>query len=137
MPRNGTVIVDPTRGVLIYTSFANMVGGTDSLTYQICMKSNLATEAATRHCTQARVNIEIGYAIQARDNFAFIDRSKKIDVNVAFSFDPSMPITFSVVREQDSGPFHGRIIDVNSKTGQVTYLPKDNFIGKDHFTYEV
>jgi len=41
-------------------------------------------------------------------------------------------VTFSITKN----PLHGKIVSFNPKSGKVTYIPNNNFVGNDVFSFK-
>ena len=126
-PANGSVTVNPTTGVIEYTSTVGFVG-TDTFTYEIC---DLAG-----NCDQATVTITVAAPPVAVDDSANTLTGVPVLVDVPFNdtdLDGDLdPISVSIV----SGPGDGTLV-VNPVTGVIEYTSDPGFVGTDTFAYEI
>jgi large repetitive protein len=131
-PANGTVTVDPTIGVALYTPKANF-NGTDTFTYTVC------DTGAPVFCNNANVTILVASAPdapEAVDEAKTTPEDTPVAINVIgndLSVDGTLdPTSVLVVRQ----PTNGKLA-IDPISGAVTYSPNANYSGTDTFTYEV
>jgi hypothetical protein len=133
-PNNGIVIVDVLTGSVTYTPNENF-NGTDSFVYQVCDDGTPLPAL----CSSATVSITVNpvndlpianndSAITNEDTEILIDilaNDSDVDGNI-------VPGSVIIV----SGPTNG-VVNIESFTGVVTYIPNENFNGTDSFVYQV
>ncbi len=129
-PAHGTVAVNPTTGVVIYTPAPNYTGP-DQFTYRVCDSAGA--------CDRAVVDITVTPVPDppaAANDTATTDEDTPVVINVlANDTDPEGdldPTTVSV----PSAPAHGST-SVNPVNGRITYTPDPDYHGPDTFTYQV
>jgi hypothetical protein len=130
-PRHGEI--DPASGIyrqedsVIYTPQEGFVGF-DSLEYEVCQ------DDSRDNCGRAVANISVRLHT-VPDHFEVSSRvSTKFNV---LENDLSQAHVDARTLEVTIEPAHGIIVSVDSKTGEITYLPNRNFAGKDKFYYTV
>ena len=130
-PSNGTAVVNPTTGVVTYTSNVNFVGG-DSFTYTVKDNlgalSNVATVAVTvNDVNDPPVAVNDGASTAEETPVAINVTANDSDVDGTIN-----PTTVTVATLPANGT-----TAVNPTTGVITYTPNLNFEGIDSFTYTV
>lgn len=122
-PSNGSVFVDPTTGVALYTP-TNGYTGSDSFTYTVKDIRGLVSNFAT-------VSIGVSLRPVGTNDNAVTSASTAVNIPVANN-DPGRSGT-SVV--EATLPVNGTIIVNPDNT--ITYTPNAGFSGRDPFTYKL
>ncbi|WP_371375151.1 Ig-like domain-containing protein [Thalassotalea aquiviva] len=127
----GSVKVNATTGVITYTPNENF-NGSDSFSYTVADSDGLRSNSASVTITVEAFND----APIAEDDAIEVNEDNKVAIDVlANDIDPEdklAPATVEIITE----PSHGDV-SVNTSNGVITYTPKDNFNGKDSFSYQV
>jgi uncharacterized repeat protein (TIGR01451 family) len=129
-PKNGTVSINPSTGLPIYTPKPNF-NGTDNFTYQICN--------TYQKCDIADVNIKVdAKAIpEAIDDSANTRINQSIEIEILKNDkNPLGLVTPDIFRRIVQSPKNGQI-SVDTNTGKVDYTPNTDYSGQDSFSYEI
>lgn len=130
-PANGTLIVNPTNGVVTYTPNPDYFGA-DSFTYTVRDNDGAVSNVATVNITILSVN-DPPVAV---DDFATTDVNAPVTIDVLandFDIDGTLePSTVTII----TGPTHG-VATVNPVTGEINYTPNAGFAGGDLIVYIV
>jgi hypothetical protein len=140
-PNNGTFILIPTTGEIVYTPNADFFG-TDSFTYTVQDTNGGTSNTETFDVTINPVNDnpvannDNGLTEEATSYITDEDTPITInvlenDVDIDSEIDPT-----TVTVTEENKPSNGTV-SINRTTGQITYTPDDNFFGTDNFYYTV
>ncbi|MGB1207183.1 MAG: Ig-like domain-containing protein [Chitinophagales bacterium] len=99
--------------------------GTDTFIYEICDPLGA--------CNQATVIIYVTPEIIAQPDIAFTVMNESVTINV-INNDVGEDIILNMVLDL---PDHGSIVNADPILGTFEYLPNNNYIGTDHFIYEI
>lgn len=131
-PNHGTATVDPVTGEVQYVPNAGYIG-LDSLTYEICDKSNFGS-----HCEEATVYLEINYQNlkpQATNDLLVTTMNNVVQKDILsndLDFDGVLnPYSIKVLESVNNGGlfyFSGGIME---------YIPDEDYSGIDSFSYAV
>ena len=128
-PSHGTFTVDAVTGLLVYTP-ANGYLGADSIDYTVTDGKGVSQPATVIIDVVERGNNTAPVA-QART----VDTTQNVPVGIALSGSDVDGDTLSF--ELIGGPSHGTIQGFDPSTGVLTYIPGNNFIGSDTFSFRV
>jgi hypothetical protein len=135
-PTNGQISnFNQMTGELTYTPNNNFIGG-ESFTFKVIDSQGLESTAA------ALISINIkALPPPANNPPVAVDKTVETNNNTPINIklegtdtDQGDAInTFTII----SNPSNGQIINFNSNTGTLTYIPNNNFAGQDSFTFKV
>jgi len=129
-PDHGTTSVNLITGEMTYYPDPGYFG-TDTFEYEVCDNDTL--------CDRAIVTIDI-FALTppvAEDDETSTEKNTPIDIDILWNdYDLDGVIVPSTVTIT-TPPGDGTITNIDSVTGEVTYLPDLDFLGVDTFEYEV
>ncbi|MGK7393732.1 MAG: MBG domain-containing protein [Candidatus Cyclobacteriaceae bacterium M3_2C_046] len=127
-PQNGTISdFDASQGTLTYTPDINYVG-TNAFSFKV-NDGNLDSDPATVNITITNVNDKP----LANQQKVSTKEDTPQEVTLKGSDPEGDPLTFIIV----NNPTQGKINDLNSNTGTLTYVPNNNYNGNDAFTFKV
>lgn len=84
--------------------------------------------------TQASVVVDyVNVAPVATVQSVTVNEDASTTITLAGTDTESQPLTFAT----STNPAHGTLLNLNTQTGQVTYIPTNNFVGTDSFDFVV
>jgi len=135
-PTNGQISnFNSTTGILLYTPNNNFVDQ-DTFTFKTIDSHGLES------INTGLISINIKSLPPSENNppVAFdkiLSTNSNTPVNITLEASDKdigdMIKSFNVI----SNPLHGQISNFNSETGKLTYIPNNNFVGQDSFTFKV
>ncbi|GAB4374849.1 MAG: hypothetical protein Kow0075_00830 [Salibacteraceae bacterium] len=135
-PQNGNAsILDSAGGKISYTPIRGFIGS-DAFSYAVAEKND---NSAPRTASFVRVKVQSPDSIKpyiiTRPDFKIIDRGERITLNVLLndSLNPAFQWKISAL----SKPAGGLVQILDSRKGQILYLPNSDFTGMDAFTYVI
>jgi large repetitive protein len=130
-PANGTVVMNPD-GTFTYTPFTNYVG-TDKFKYKVCDSGTPSLcDTATVYVTILPPPVATITAPLAINDINITPINTLVTGNILTNDDKKgLPVTIAIVAPATNGTF---TLGLN---GAYTYLPNNNYVGKDSVRYEI
>jgi len=126
-PSHGDVSVDPVTGAITYEPDPNY-NGQDTFTYQVC--------DLLRVCDTAEVTVTVAPVDDlpvATPQDLTTPEDTPLSIGLIGSDADNDSLTYNIL----SGPTNGTISGFDQDTGDLLYMPDENYNGPDSFTFEV
>jgi len=132
-PNNGNITnVNSLNGSVMYHPASGFTG-TDTFTYQVCDNDGL--------CDTATVTIGVTppplAPPVANDDSTNTDQDVATVIDILSNDTDSDGVIVPSTTQVITGPAHGSVTNINSATGELTYLPTSGFSGEDTLVYQV
>jgi hypothetical protein len=126
-PRQGTAILNPD-GRITYSPLKSWAG-TETFAYTISDGRGGVATASVAVIVQPTEN----HLPEAQDLDLSVNENSPVKIKLEAKDPDDDKLRFILV----SKPSHGRIVQFSSSTGTLTYLPDENYDGKDDFGFKV
>lgn len=138
-PSNGTASVNTNTGEISYDPNNNFTGS-DTLTYEICDSTDLCDTATLTISVGADTSGDGQTPNAVRDQVSTPEnRTVVVDV-LENDTDPNSnldPETLRITSDPSSGTAELELDSDDNKTGEIRYIPDNDFRGSDSLTYEI